>query len=119
MNFFSNTVLSNFIRSSPQKGKFQSSIFYRIFFPEHAGPLPGDCRVAAVPVVAADGGRPGPGDDVVRPRQDGRGLRAADAAVGAVDDLGDLAVVGEAMVRQGVAVVRAVTALRTGERRVC
>ena len=57
---------------------------------------------------------PGLWDDVVWPGEDGYGLRAADAAVGAVDDLGDLAVVGEAMVRWGVAVVRAVTALRTG-----
>ena len=61
---------------------------------------------------------PGLWDDVVWPGQDGYGLRTSDAAVGAVDDLGDLAVVGEAMVRWGVAVVRAVTALRTGERRV-
>ena len=52
-------------------------------------------------------------DDVVWPGQDGYGLRTSDAAVGAVDDLGDLAVVGEAMVRWGIAVVRAVTALRT------
>ena len=65
-----------------------------------------------VPIVAADGGRPGPGDDVVRPGQDGRGLRAADAAVGAVDDLGDLAVVGEAVVRRGIAVVGAVPTLQ-------
>ena len=66
--------------------------------------------MAAVPVVAADGGRPGagPGNDVVRPGQDWRGLRPADAAVGAVDDLGDLTVVGEAVVRRRVAVVRRV-----------
>ena len=51
---------SNLIRTSPQKNKIQSYIFYRIFFPEHARPLPGDGRVAAVPVVAADGGRPHP-----------------------------------------------------------
>ena len=57
---------------------------------------------------------PGLWDDVVWPGQDGYGLRTSDAAVGAVDDLGDLAVVGEAMVRRGIAVVRAVTALRTG-----
>ena len=70
--------------------------------------------MAAVPVVAADGGRPGagPGDDVVRPGQDRRGLRAANAAVGAVDDLGDLTVVGEAVVRRGIAVVGAVPALQ-------
>lgn len=76
--------------------------------------MPGDGHVAAVPVVAADGGRPGagPGDDVVRLRQDGRGLRATDAAVRAVDDLGYLAVVGEAVVRRRVAVVRAVAALQ-------
>ena len=74
--------------------------------------------MAAVPVVAADGGRPGPGDDVVRPRQDGRGLRAADAAVGAVDDLGDLAVVGEAVVRRRVAVVGPVSALQKYGRKV-
>ena len=57
---------------------------------------------------------PGFRDDVVWPGQDGNSLRTSDAAVGAVDDLGDLAVVGEAVVRWGVAVVRAVTALRTG-----
>ena len=54
-------------------------------------------------------------DDVVWPGEDGYGLRTSDAAVGAVDDLGDLAVVGEAMVRWGIAVVRAVTALRRGK----
>ena len=57
-------------------------------------------------------------DDVVWSGQDGNGLRTSDAAVGAVDDLGDLAVVGEAVVRWGIAVVRAVTTLRTGGRRV-
>ena len=54
-------------------------------------------------------------DDVVWPGEDGYGLRTSDAAVGAVDDLEDLAVVGEAMVRWGIAVVRAVTALRRGK----